>query len=359
MSKVSVIIPVYNVEKYLRQCLDSVVNQTLKDIEIICINDCSPDNSLSILEEYAENDNRIKIINLEKNGGLGNARNVAMQEVTSDYIMFLDSDDWLELNACELAYNHIKNRDNDFVFFNLFNYYESTGKIVPDFNKTKSFYEHFAENTFSPNEIDFPFLGNAFAWLKIYKKNFLLDNKIEFCLTPFEDQVFNLKIFLYAKSISILNVPLYYYRRRLGSITQDPYYWSALLSRKRKIFEILKTKAFDDKEKFTKSSVIAAINSILVFYKRYSKIDKKNKKLLYRDAYEFFNEIYPDYESNYMRKYVNEYEYMLIKNNRNYYSYCFRKYILDNIFSVKTIYKNDKSILRITILGIKIKIQMN
>ena len=82
MPKVSVIIPVYNVERYLRQCMDSVVNQTLKDIEIICVNDCSPDNSIAILQEYANKDNRIKIINLKENGGLGHARNVALEHVT-------------------------------------------------------------------------------------------------------------------------------------------------------------------------------------------------------------------------------------------------------------------------------------
>ena len=357
MSKVSVIIPVYNVEKYLRQCLDSVVNQTLSDIEIICVNDCSPDNSLAILEEYAAKDNRIKIIDLQENKGIGNARNIAMKEALSEYVMFLDSDDWLELNACELAYNKIKKNNNDFVFFNLFNYYESTGEIKPIYNKTELFYEKFGEDTFSPMDIDFHFLGNAFSWLKIYNTKFLLDNNIEFSLGAFEDQVFNVKIFMYAKSISILNVPLYYYRRRLGAITQDPAYWSALLLQKRKIFELLKSVSFEDKEKYIRSVVIAAINSVFVFYNRYSKIDKKCKKIVYNDVNKFFNEIYPDYESNYMRKYINEYEYMLIKNNRNYYSYCFRKYILDNIFSVKTIYKNDKSILRITILGIKINIR--
>ena len=89
MPNVSIIIPVYNVEKYLKQCLDSAINQTLKDIEIICINDGSTDNSLKILNEYAQKDNRIKIINLKKNVGLGKARNIAFEYVTSPYVMYL------------------------------------------------------------------------------------------------------------------------------------------------------------------------------------------------------------------------------------------------------------------------------
>ena len=115
MPKVSVIIPVYNVEKYLHQCLDSVANQTLKDIEIICVNDCSKDNSLDILNEYAKKDSRIKIINFEENKGPGVARNAALDIAQGEYIMFLDPDDWYELNACETAYNQIVENNNDIV----------------------------------------------------------------------------------------------------------------------------------------------------------------------------------------------------------------------------------------------------
>ena len=103
MAKVSIIIPVYNVESYLRRCLDSVVNQTLKDIEIILVNDGSTDGSLAICEEYAKNDDRIKIIT-RKNGGLSAARNTGLDNATSEYIGFIDSDDWVDkpLSTCDL-----------------------------------------------------------------------------------------------------------------------------------------------------------------------------------------------------------------------------------------------------------------
>lgn len=100
--KVSVIIPVYNTEKYLRECLDSVVNQTLKDIEIICVDDGSTDGSVVILEEYRTKDSRITVIS-QANGGLSSARNSGMNRAHGEYIAFVDSDDYLELNALEKA----------------------------------------------------------------------------------------------------------------------------------------------------------------------------------------------------------------------------------------------------------------
>ena len=104
MVKVSVIIPVYNVEPYLKQCMDSVVGQTLKDIEIICVDDGSTDGSLDILREYAAEDNRIQIIE-QKNAGAGAARNNGMRHATGKYLSFLDSDDFFEPRMLEKAYD--------------------------------------------------------------------------------------------------------------------------------------------------------------------------------------------------------------------------------------------------------------
>lgn len=105
--KISVVLPVYNVANYLRKCLDSLVNQTFKDFEVICVNDGSTDLSLGILEGYAVSDSRFKIINQE-NQGLSGARNTGIEHVQGDYVIFVDSDDWLEENALELLYDHVK-----------------------------------------------------------------------------------------------------------------------------------------------------------------------------------------------------------------------------------------------------------
>ena len=104
MPKVSVIIPVYKTEDYLRKCLDSVCNQTLKDIEIICINDCSPDGCLEILKEYASKDERIKIIDFKENKGAACARNAGIDAAQGEYLGFVDSDDFIDLDFYEKLY---------------------------------------------------------------------------------------------------------------------------------------------------------------------------------------------------------------------------------------------------------------
>ena len=143
---ISLIIPVYNVENYLRQCLDSIINQTLKEIEIICINDGSTDSSKQILEEYALKDERIKIIN-QKNKGAGAARNSGIDAATGEYIGFVDSDDWVNLDAFEKLYNKIT-RENVDIVFSRYNYVFEDGRIQHSPN-------HFGEvNEIKINSID-------------------------------------------------------------------------------------------------------------------------------------------------------------------------------------------------------------
>lgn len=117
MAKISIIVPVYNVEKYLRTCLDSLVNQTLRDIEIVCIDDASPDNSGEILEEYAKKDERVKSIRAEQNLGTLHARILGMEKSVGQYVMFVDSDDFLELTACEELLGLMHKMDVDILHF--------------------------------------------------------------------------------------------------------------------------------------------------------------------------------------------------------------------------------------------------
>lgn len=114
MDKISVIIPVYNVERYLRECLDSIINQTHRNLEIICIDDGSPDNSINILKDYSKIDNRI-FIKQQQNSGLSKARNEGIKISTGKYLIFVDSDDWLPLDAIELLYKKIKKENSDIV----------------------------------------------------------------------------------------------------------------------------------------------------------------------------------------------------------------------------------------------------
>ena len=113
---ISIIVPVYNVEKYLEQCLESLLNQTYKNIEIIVVNDGSTDQSLDILKKYSFKDNRIKLYS-QKNQGISAARNTALEHINGKYVMFVDSDDWIEINTCEIALHEMKKNDSDIVMW--------------------------------------------------------------------------------------------------------------------------------------------------------------------------------------------------------------------------------------------------
>ena len=282
--KVSVIVPVYNVEKYLPQCMDSLINQTLQDIEIICVNDCSPDNSLSILQNYARKDTRIKIIDLKENGGSGHARNMALKEVTGEYVMYLDSDDWLELNACEHAYNQIKLNGNDFAFFNYYTYYEETGKKYCNRNKFKSLMSAKDLNHINLNALSEPVVISSEAWFKIYDVNFIKNNNLKFledCF--FEDQPFYFRAFISSNNVSVINEPLLYYRKRKGSVTTSPKYWQDSIT------AWAYTKSFytpDISTSAKQSFMVNSLNSQLGRFNSYTKAEKSIRKTFYNSLRE-------------------------------------------------------------------------
>ena len=210
--KVSVIIPVYNVEDYLEKCLDSIINQTLKDIEIICINDGSTDNSLEILEEYAEKDERIKIIT--KNEGLGPARKTGLDIASGEYIYFVDSDDWVALNALETLYTNAKINNSDVVIFKFAFAYKNKFEypiILENYLKKDT-----DVNNLNLNDIK-PFIMNRYfaVWFKIFKHE--LFNKYDdfyFEGVTYEDVPFHVQTLLRAEKISYCPETLYFYRKR-------------------------------------------------------------------------------------------------------------------------------------------------
>ena len=138
MSKVSVLIAVYNSEKYLEQCLDSVCSQTLRDIQIICIDDCSTDASSEMLDRYAKADDRITVIHLSKNCGQAVARNEGLKVADGEFVMMLDSDDWLDADSIEKAYRAATAEDDiDCCLFNLILYYQAENRMEPYRNRTE------------------------------------------------------------------------------------------------------------------------------------------------------------------------------------------------------------------------------
>ncbi|MBI0037005.1 glycosyltransferase [Gilliamella sp. B14384H2] len=172
--KLTIVVPVYNTEKYLRKCLDSLVNQTFKDIEILCINDGSGDNSHIILNEYAKKDSRIKIFN-KANGGLSSARNVGIEHASGYYITFLDSDDYVESNAYELALSRFINDTVDLVHF-------STNLVMEE-NDCERYNHDYFQHKFSGLVKLTSYVINFMdvcAWNKIYKLSIIKDYSIRF-----------------------------------------------------------------------------------------------------------------------------------------------------------------------------------
>ena len=206
MVKVSVIIPVYNVENYLEECMESIVNQTLTDIEIICINDGSSDNSLTILNKYAEKDNRITV-HSQTNKGHAIATNRGMDLANGDFLFFMDSDDILDLKALELTYNAAIEKDVDFVLFKSLNYDDANDRYyeteVFSMNKIAAVV---GENIFNYKDIgELMFGAIVTPWSKLYKRDFVMENNLRF---PdgliFEDNVFFYESLLKANRIYFL-----------------------------------------------------------------------------------------------------------------------------------------------------------
>lgn len=211
---VSVIIPVYNVEQYLRQCLDSVVNQTLKDIEIICVNDSSTDNSLAILNEYVARDSRIKVIT-QPNGGAGAARNNGLSASTGKYLSFLDSDDFFEPDMLELAYEKAEEDKADFVVFQSDQYYTDDDKFVQVAwtlrEKEIPPYTPFSHRQMTDN-IFKVFVG--WAWDKLYNREFVEQNHLLFQeQRTSNDMLFVFSAVAIAKRITIVKKVLAHQRR--------------------------------------------------------------------------------------------------------------------------------------------------
>lgn len=217
--KVSIVIPCYNVEKYLHQCLDSVINQTLQDIEIICVNDGSKDSTLSIIQEYAEKDCRIKIID-KPNAGYGDSMNRGFDMATGEYIGIIESDDYAELDMFEKLYATAKEHDLDVVksgFFFYFSKPTETNTPAPIASSATS------NRTFCPltafkskmEMVEF-FNIKPTIWSAIYRKDFIRSNNIRFNETPgasYQDASFNFKVWVCAQRVRLMEACFLHYRQ--------------------------------------------------------------------------------------------------------------------------------------------------
>ena len=210
--KVSIIIPIYNSENFLHRCLESALRQTYKNLEIICINDASTDNSLRIIENYARKDNRIKFYTHETNSGLGAARNTGIENSTGKYIAGIDSDDYAELNMIEIAVNAAEKNSSDIVCFG-FNYFNNSGKL-------NSFTPINKNINLQSSDVDFFKITNPAFWNKLWKRELYTKNNILFPpFVYFQDLATTPRILFYASKLTILSNALYNYQIREGSAT--------------------------------------------------------------------------------------------------------------------------------------------
>lgn len=210
MCTCSVLMPIYNASTYLRQSLDSVTNQTLTNIEVICINDGSTDNSLEIIREYAERDSRIVIID-KPNSGYGDSMNRGLDIAKGKYIAILEPDDWYEPDMLETLYNLAIEHNLDVVKGDFYQYSNQTRQD----RQYHLFRSEQCNKVFNSNQDTFVYSLQPSIWSALYKREFLIKNNIRFLDTPgasYQDTSFNFKVFATARCAMFVDKPLLHYR---------------------------------------------------------------------------------------------------------------------------------------------------
>lgn len=219
--EISVIVPVYNGEKYLRECIESILSQSFRNFELILVNDGSTDNSENICNEYVTNDNRVKVIS-KPNGGASSARNLGIDNSVGNYIIFCDSDDWIEKEFIEILYRNIKENNCDIVYSGVYrDFYYDDKKIqneVAGISEEKYIkIENLQENLeYIMRTMSGPFLS---PWGKLYKADIIRNNKLYFdtSMICYEDHDFNLKFLMKCKSLYFSKEIKYHFRGMLGN----------------------------------------------------------------------------------------------------------------------------------------------
>lgn len=293
MFKISIIIPIYNLEQFLSKALESCINQTYKNIEIICINDGSTDNSLNLLKEFKNKDNRIKIIN-QVNKGVSIARNVGMKYASGKYLLFLDGDDYLDLQTCEKIYYKNLSSDFDILFYNILSFSKSMERrkhSIKPYKNCKNYYLIYSND-----------------WIcGCYKKDFLLKHKIKFPekIKISEDHIFKLKALYNNPQIAFIDDFLYHHlSERNTSATKD---WNNYLTNQLHSYIYLKNTEFYKNLDKIKQLYITDIWGFYMFctWVKYPMLNKKQTLLIKE-----FLDFYKGFEN---KKYKRMYGYRLLK----------------------------------------------
>ena len=311
MPKVSVIVPIYNVEKYLEKCINSLLSQTLEDIQIILVNDGSKDNSGNIAKEYEQN-NKDRVIYVEKeNGGLSDARNYGLKYATGDFIAFLDSDDYIEKNAYEEMYNKAIEENADYVECDFI--WEFPNKIRVDKQYPYK------------NKKEMLSFVRVVAWNKLIKRQLITDNNLEFQKgLRYEDVEFTYKLIPFINKFTYVDKPFIHYVQREGSIA------NVQNERTAEIFTVLDNVI----EFYKKNNIYEKYRDELEYnyaryllcssLKRMCKIkDKTIREKLLTESWERLNLNFPNWKENVILKTVNigKNKYMRTVNKSTYKIY--------------------------------------
>lgn len=284
---VSVIVPVYNVEKYLKRCMETLVMQSLQDIEIILVNDGSTDGSPAICDEYkAKYPDKIKVIHQE-NKGLGPARNAGLEIATGKYIGFVDSDDWITIDMFEKLYNCATEKDYDLVFCDMF-YVDAAKSTI---TKTSLYYKNEQCDVSSENA----FLNGVYcyAWNKLYKRDIIKDKR--FPNLVFEDIPVITSVMAESQKIGYLPESLYFYERKPGTLSTT--------------FKSAKMLDTIEVEKMALENVNPDSREVLlfVFAKRFFQNIFSERKVMKADLIEHISDYKDEYKDNkYIKKYKQE-----------------------------------------------------
>ncbi len=311
MPKVSVIVPIYNVEKYLEKCINSLLSQTLEDIQIILVNDGSKDNSGNIAKEYEKN-NKDRVIYVEKeNGGLSDARNYGLKYATGDFIAFLDSDDYIEKNAYEEMYNKAIEENADYVECDFI--WEFPNKIRVDKQYPYK------------NKKEMLSFVRVVAWNKLIKRQLITDNNLEFPKgLRYEDVEFTYKLIPFINKFAYVDKPFIHYVQRKGSIA------NVQNERTAEIFTVLDNVI----EFYKKNNIYEKYRDELEYnyaryllcssLKRMCKIkDKSIREKLLTESWKRLNLNFPNWKENVILKTVNigKNKYMRTVNKSTYKIY--------------------------------------
>ena len=350
MPEISIIIPVYNSEKYLDTCLNSLINQTFKDIEIICINDGSMDNSLNIMEKYAQTDKRIIVISQE-NSGVAVARNKGLKTATGNYVMFCDSDDYYYPDMCKTMLNKLKKENVDTVMCsaNVFSDFKSTR----DLKEVQEQYDN-KDYLCSLNDWKNKLLLSNELWNKIFKKEII--DKYHICFPEkmwCDDRAFIMKYLACSDNVLVLKDRLYNYRLTPNSYCENVH------NKKYKNFYDTIFAMQDVKRFFTQNELMEKnkyyfadkINFSLFVY--YGTCDKAHKKDFILKHKELITDL--EFDEDFLKNYpvINSLKKKGWKNTLNLLEKRENLSLLETIFSIK-----NRDIHKvITIIGIKLKIK--